>query len=170
MLNISAIKGLLHKPSKIHWNRTGILSGKLKRETWRGGGGGGGRYYTRYYCLKSQNREKLLFLGGGGVLWQPGNQFGIQCVFMILWISESFSLNLLVKNSFNFKLGFLTYFEYISSVIIRKDFYVQIAIVPGDIHAKKTRETFHKLHIKFFFSKFNCELFTVISICGSKLL
>ena len=35
-------------------------------------------------------------------------------VFMILWISESFSLYLLVKNSFNFKLGLFTYFEYIS--------------------------------------------------------
>ena len=38
---------------------------------------------------------------------------------MILWISESFSLHLLVKNSFkfNFKIGFftyLTYFKYIS--------------------------------------------------------
>ena len=26
-------------------------------------------------------------------------------------------------------------------------------MVPGDIHAKKTRETFHKLHIKFFFQR-----------------
>ena len=40
---------------------------------------------------------------------------------MILWISESFSLYLLVKNSFNFKLGFFTYFEYISGGIIRKN-------------------------------------------------
>ena len=37
MLNISAIKELLHKPSKIHWNTTGILSGKLKRKIWGGG-------------------------------------------------------------------------------------------------------------------------------------
>ena len=40
--------------------------------------------------------------------------------FMILWISESFNLYLLVKNSFKFKLSFFTYFEYISGGIIRK--------------------------------------------------
>ena len=34
---------------------------------------------------------------------------------------ESFSLYLLVKNSFNFKLGFFTCFEYISAGIIRKN-------------------------------------------------
>ena len=56
-----------------------------------------------------------------GVLWGPGNQCGIQWFFMILWISESFSLYLLVKNSLNFKLGFFTYFEYISGCIIRRD-------------------------------------------------
>ena len=69
---------------------------------------------------------------------------------MILWISESFSLYLLVKNSFNFKVGFFTYFEYISGVSSEKTFYVQITIVPSDTDAKKTRKTFHKLHIKFF--------------------
>ena len=50
-----------------------------------------------------------------------GIECGIPCFFMILWISESFSHYLLVKNSFNFKLGFFTYFEYISGGIIRKD-------------------------------------------------
>ena len=55
-----------------------------------------------------------------GVLLGPGNQCAIRC-FMILWISESFSPYLLVKNSFNFKLGFFTYFEYISGGIIRKN-------------------------------------------------
>ena len=60
--------------------------------------------------------EKLLFWG---VLWGPRNQCGIPCFFMILWISESFSLYLLVKNSFKFKLGFFTYFEYILGGIIR---------------------------------------------------
>ena len=50
---------------------------------------------------------------------------------MILWISESFSLYLLVKNSFNFKLGFFTYFEYISGGIIRKN------ILHSDYHSAK---------------------------------
>ena len=48
---------------------------------------------------------------------------------MILWISESLSLYLLVKNSFNFKLGFFTYFEYISGGTIRKD------ILHSDYHS-----------------------------------
>ena len=60
----------------------------------------------------------MLFLG---VLWGTGNQRGIQCFFTILWISESLSLYLLVKNSFNFKLGVFTYLKYISVGIIRKD-------------------------------------------------
>ena len=65
------------------------------------------------------------------VLWGPGTQCGIQWFFMILWISESFSLYLLVKNSFNFKLGFFTYFEYISGGIIRKN------ILRSDYHSAK---------------------------------
>ena len=50
---------------------------------------------------------------------------------MILWISESFSLYLLVKNSFIFKLGFFTYFEYISGGIIRKN------ILHSDYHSAR---------------------------------
>ena len=65
------------------------------------------------------------------VLWGPGTQCGIQWFFMILWISESFSLYLLVKNSFNFKLGFFTYFEYISGGIIRKN------ILHSDYHSAR---------------------------------
>ena len=42
--------------------------------------------------------------------WGSGTQCGIQWFFMILWISESFSLYILVKNSFNFKLGFFHLF------------------------------------------------------------
>ena len=117
MLNISSIKELLHKPSEIQWNITGTLSGKLKRKiSWA-------LSYKILPPLKSQKCEKLLFffLGGWGVLWGPGNQCGIQWLFTILWISESFSLYLLVRNSFNFKLGFFTYFEYISGEIIRKN-------------------------------------------------
>ena len=132
-LNISSIKELLHKPSEIQWNITGTLPEKLKRKS--------------YWALSLQKREKLLFLG---VLWGPGSQCGIPWFFMILWISESFSLYLFVKNRFNFKLGFYTYFEYISWDIITKTFYIQITIVSGDIDVKKARKTFHKLHIKIF--------------------
>ena len=82
MLNISSIKELLHKPLEIQWNITGTLKGKLKEKFL-------GLYPTRYHPLKSQKHEKLLFLG---VLWGPGNQCGIQLSFMILWISEIFSL------------------------------------------------------------------------------
>ena len=78
--------------------------------------------------------EKLLF---SWVLWGPGNQCGIQWFFMILWISENFSLYLLVKNSFNLKLGFFTYFEYISGGVIRHFTFRYI----------------HKLHINKFFSQ-----------------
>ena len=81
--------------------------------------------------LKSQKREKLLFFFfGGGVLWGPGNIYAYQWFFMILWISESFSL--LVKNSLNFlKLGFFTYFEYISEGILRKN------ILRSDYHSAR---------------------------------
>ena len=75
------------------------------------------------------------------VLWGPGTQCGIQWFFMILWISESFSLCLLFKNSFNFKL-ILNISQGLSS---EKTFYVQITIVPGNTDAKKTRKTFHRL-------------------------
>ena len=50
---------------------------------------------------------------------------------MVLWISESFSLYIVVKNSFNFKLGFFTLFEYISRGIIRKN------ILRSDYHSAK---------------------------------
>ena len=76
------------------------------------------RKTTICYPRKSQKCKKLLFWG---VILGPGNQCGIQWIFKILWISESLSFYLLVKNSFNFKLGFLTYFEYTSGGIIRKN-------------------------------------------------
>ena len=121
MLNISSIKELLHKPSEIQWNITGTLPGKLKTKvSWA--------FPTICYPQKSQKCEKLLFWG---ILWGPGNQCGIQWFFMILWISESFSLYLLVKNSFNFKLGFFTYFEDTSGVIIRKN------ILRSDYHSAR---------------------------------
>ena len=79
--------------------------------------------------------------------WEP---IWNSIAFMILWISESFSLYLLVKNSFNFKVGFFSYVEHISRVSSGKSFYVQITIVPRHIDAKKTRKNFHKLHMSFF--------------------
>ena len=86
----------------------------------------------------------MLFLG---VLWGPGNQCEFLCFFMILWISESFSLYLLVKNSFNFKLRVFTYFEYISGGIIRKTFYVQIN---RWYWCKKDQKNFPQTSHKFF--------------------
>ena len=52
---------------------------------------------------------------------------------MILGISESFtfSLNLLIENSFIFKQDFFTYFEYFSGGIIRKD------ILHSDYHSAR---------------------------------
>ena len=66
-----------------------------------------------------------------GYFASPGNQCGIQWFSMIFWISETFSLDLMVKNSFNFKLGFFTYFEYISGCIIRKN------TLPLDYHSAR---------------------------------
>ena len=91
---------------------TGPLPGKLKR---------------KYFCPLSYKilppappeitkTWKITVLE---VLWGPGNQCGTQWFFMILWIFESFSLYLLVKNNFNFRLGLFTYFEYISGCIIK---------------------------------------------------
>ena len=111
ILNISSIKELLHKPSEIQWNITGTLPTKIKRTII-------GLHPTRYFPLKSQKREKLLFLGYFGGL---GTNVEFNGFFVILWISGSFSLYLLIKNSFNFKLGFFTYFEYILGSIIRKN-------------------------------------------------
>ena len=90
ILNISSIKELLHKPSEIQWNITGTLPTKIKRTII-------GLHPTRYFPLKSQKREKLLFLGYFGGL---GTNVEFNGFFVILWISGSFSLYLLVKNSF----------------------------------------------------------------------
>ena len=117
---------------KYNWNSTR----KTKKETFLG-------FILQDITLwNHKNARNCYFVG---VLWEPGNQCGIQWFFMILWISESFSLYLLVKNSFDFKLVFFTYFEYTLWVIIKKTFYIQITIVPGDIDPKKTRKTSHKI-------------------------
>ena len=110
MLNISSIKELLYQPSEIQWNIAGTLLGKQERKiSW---------------ALSYKICPKIIKMGEIAILWGTlgtWNQCGIPLFFMILWISESFSLYLLVKNSFNFKLGFFTYFEYISGGIIRKN-------------------------------------------------
>ena len=69
--------------------------------------------------------------------------------FMILWIFQSFRLYLLVKNNFNFKLGFFTYFDYCSGGTIRKN------ILHSDYHSarlywckkdqKNLPQTWHKI-------------------------
>ena len=76
MLNIFSIKELLHKPSEIQWNITGILPGKLKRKIFIG------------FILQDitpwnhkNMRNFFFFLGGGGVLLGPGNQCGIEWFF-----------------------------------------------------------------------------------------
>ena len=110
MLNISSIKELLHKSSEIQWNITGTLPGKLK---WKCS------WALSYKILPPEITKAggIAILGGTLGTWE---QMWNSMFFMILWISESFSLFLLVTNSFNFILGFFTYFEYISEGIIRK--------------------------------------------------
>ena len=119
MLNISSIKELSHKPLEIQWNK--ILQGKLKREI----------SCALSYKILPPEILKTWEIAILGVLWRPGNQYGILWFFMILWRSESSSFYLLVKNSFNFKLGFFTYFEYISWGIIRKN------ILSSDYHSAR---------------------------------
>ena len=116
MLNISSIKELLYKPSKIQWNITGNLPGKLKRKIPR-------LYPIRYYPLKSQKCEKLLFWG---YFRDLGTNVEFNGFIMISWISESFSPYLLIKSSFNFKLVFFTSFEYNSGGIIRKNIFTKV--------------------------------------------
>ena len=109
MLNISSIKELLHKPSEIQWNITGTLPGKLKRKiSWS----------LSYKIITPWNNKNVTNC--------PGNQCKIPWFLMILWISESFTLYLLDRNSFNFELGFFTHFEYISGGIIRKSILCQV--------------------------------------------
>ena len=138
MLNISSIKELLHKPSEIQWIITGTLPEKLKIKFWGA---------LSYKILPSEitKTQEIAIFGGTLGTWEP----------MWNWIV----FYLLVKNSFNFKLGFFNYF-FFSLIFIyffttsvlssEKTFYIQITMVPGDTDAKKTRKTFHKLHINFF--------------------
>ena len=121
MLNSSLIKNLLHKPAEIQWNITKTLPGKLKRKiSW-----------SFFYKILPPEITKMCKIAIFAVLWGPGNQCGTPWLFTILWVPKSFSLNILVKNSFNFKLRFFTYFEYISEGIIRKN------ILRSDYHSTR---------------------------------
>ena len=113
---------------------------------------------TTYYPLKPQKHEKLLFFWGGYFV-DVGtnvefNDFVWFCEFLkvsgsIFWLKTVSSLYLLVKNSFNFKLGFLLILNLIQGALAEKKFLT-------DYHStrwywcKNPRKTFHKLHIKFF--------------------
>ena len=71
-----------------------------------------------FFILLLKKTWKFVIFGDTLGDWKPTWN---SMLFTILWISESLSLYLLVKNSFNFKLGVFTYFKYISVGIIRKD-------------------------------------------------
>ena len=89
---------------------------------------------------------EIAILGSTLGTWEP---MWNSMVFYDFVISESFSLYLLVENSFNFKLRFSTYFEYISGGIIRRN------ILHSDYHAamwywckkdqKNLSQTSHKI-------------------------
>ena len=83
-----------------------------------------------------------------GELWGPENQCGIPWFFMISWISESFSLYLLDKSSFNFKLFFFHLIGNFRGYHQKKYFIFRLPLVSGDIDAKKRPEklsqTLHK--------------------------
>ena len=130
-------KELLHKLSEIQWNITGTLPGKLKRIFFLG---------FILQDITPWNHKNVRNCYFGGYFGGPEKQCGIPWFFMILWISESFSLCLLVKNSFNFKLGFFTYFEYISGGIIRKN------ILCSDYHGARWYQQPSKLLV----AKGNC--------------
>ena len=86
-----------------------------------------------------------------GVLWGPRNQCGILWFFMVLWISKSFSLYLLIKINFNCKLGFFTYFKYISGGIIRKNILRQGYHSARWYWCKKVQKNLTQTWDKFFF-------------------
>ena len=113
-----------------------------------------------------KNVRNFYFLGYFGRL---GTNVEFNVFFMILWISESFSLYLLIKNSFNFKLEFFIYLEYISGGIIRKN------ILHSDYHSarwywcKKYQKNLPQTS-NFFFSILNCGFFIFLCIYGLILL
>ena len=137
---------------------TGTLPGKLKSKV---------SWALSYNMLprKSQKCKKFCYFGG----YFQGLGTNVEfsgflkfCEFLkvsasIFWLKTVLTLNQVFSLILNI-------FQGLSS---EKTFYIQITIVPGDIDAKKTRKTFHKLHINFF-PMLDCEF--VMSIYGSKLL
>ena len=124
---------------KYNWS----FSRKSKNENWA----------WSYKILPPEITKKVrncFLFGGGRVLWGPGNQYGIQWFFMILWISEISSLCFLVKNSFKFKLGFFIILNIFRGIRSEKTFPLSDYHSARWYYPKKTRKTFHKLHIKFF--------------------
>ena len=112
MVKFSSIKELLHKPSEIQWNITGTLPGKLKRKiSWD----------LRYKVLPPEIRKtwEITIFGGTLGSWEPMWNFMVFYDFVSFWKFWA-SIFWLKKNSFNFKLDFFTYFQYISGGIIRK--------------------------------------------------
>ena len=139
-LNISSVKELLHKPSEIQWNITGALPGKLKRNIY---------WALSFKILPPEitTTWEIAVLGGALEAWEPMQNFIVfyDCEFQkvsasFFWLKTVLTLN------WDFSLIF-NIFQGVSS---EKTFYIQITIVSGDIDAKKTRKTFHKLYIKFF--------------------
>ena len=134
MLNIYSIKELLHKHSEIQWNITGTLPGKLKGKTF---------WALSYKILPPEitKIQEIAILEG---------TLGVNVEFNVFYDFLNFCLYLLVKNSFNFKLGFFNYFEYISGVSSEKN------ILHTDYHSarwywcKKDQKNLPQISHRFF--------------------
>ena len=76
VLNISLIKELLYKPSKIQWNITGNLPGKLKRKILR---------LLSYKILPPEITKmwEIAILGGTLGTWEP-----MWNSMVLLWFHE----------------------------------------------------------------------------------
>ena len=79
------------------------------------------RCILQYITPWNHNNVRNCYSGGYFRGLQTNVEFYFILFFMILLISEIFSLYLLVKMSYNFKLDFFTYFEHILGGIIRKN-------------------------------------------------
>ena len=105
--NKKTLTSTCRNPKKYSWNSTE----KTKKKNFSG-------FILRDITPSNYKNVRYCYfwstLGTSKLMWNS-------IVFMILWISERFTFYLLAKNSFNFKLGFFTYCEYISGGIIRKN-------------------------------------------------
>ena len=121
MLNISSLKELLHKSSEIQWNITGTLPGKLKKKF------GALSYKVLPHDITKMQEIAILedTLGSRELRWNS---------LFFLWFFEFLKVSASIfwlKYGFNFKLGFLIYFKYISGSIIWKN------IVRSDYHSAR---------------------------------